>query len=189
MKVIIDNGHGCTTVGKCSPDRLLKEWEWTRDVARRIRALLLQWGIDAVLLVDSPDDVPLRQRVMMANAMARKEPCLLVSVHADAAGSDGQWHQARGWSVFVAQNASQASIELARSLRNQAHAHGLTVRQPTPQQPYWVKSLAICRDTVCPAVLTENLFMDNPDDCRWMLTEQGKDSIARIHAEGVAAML
>lgn len=35
MKVLIDNGHGADTPGKCSPDGRLREYAYTRDIADR----------------------------------------------------------------------------------------------------------------------------------------------------------
>ena len=32
MKVLIDNGHGSNTPGKCSPDGRLKEYAYTREI-------------------------------------------------------------------------------------------------------------------------------------------------------------
>jgi N-acetylmuramoyl-L-alanine amidase len=39
--------------------------------------------------------------------------------------------------------------------------------------------------TICPAVLTENLFMDNHDECRFLASEEGRDLIARVHFEAL----
>ena len=35
--------------------------------------------------------------------------------------------------------------------------------------------------TICPAVLTENLFMDTEKDCRFIMSEEGRQKIADIH--------
>ena len=40
MKILIDNGHGEDTKGKCSPDGRLKEYAYTREIASRIVAAL-----------------------------------------------------------------------------------------------------------------------------------------------------
>lgn len=50
---------------------------------------------------------------------------------------------------------------------------------------YWVQNLAICRDTKCPAVLTENLFMDNKDDAGYLLSDNGFQSIVDLHVNGI----
>lgn len=44
MKILIDNGHGENTPGKCSPDGRLKEWAYTREIADRVVAGLRHRG-------------------------------------------------------------------------------------------------------------------------------------------------
>lgn len=36
MKILIDNGHGNNTLGKCSPDNRLREYAWAREIAVRL---------------------------------------------------------------------------------------------------------------------------------------------------------
>ena len=40
MIVLIDNGHGSDTPGKCSPDKSLREYKWAREIAARIENVL-----------------------------------------------------------------------------------------------------------------------------------------------------
>lgn len=182
MVILIDNGHGEETPGKRSPDGRLMEWKWARTLARRIAYGLISRGADAHLLVPESADVPLRQRVARANAYGKD--AILVSIHANAAGR-GEWMQARGWSAFVAQNASQRSMRLASRLAAEAERQSLKVRRPVANQDFWVQNLAICRDTICPAVLTENLFMDNLSDIEIMLSEDGMRRLANLHIEAI----
>ena len=44
--VILDNGHGVDTPGKCSPDKSLLEYKWTREVVDIIIQKLKQKGIE-----------------------------------------------------------------------------------------------------------------------------------------------
>ena len=34
FKFLVDRGHGINTLGKCSPDRTLVEWEYADYIAR-----------------------------------------------------------------------------------------------------------------------------------------------------------
>lgn len=188
MVVYIDNGHGYNTPGKCSPDKTLREWSWNREVAKLVVDMLRELGIDTRFTCPEDNDVLLRERVKRINEACRlkgSKNVVSVSIHINAAGGDGKWHAARGWSVFVSPNASSKSKRLAEMLYDCAKAHGLKTRRPSPTENYWTKSLAMCRDTSCPAVLTENLFMDNEDDAAWLKTEEGKKTIAAIHVEAI----
>lgn len=187
MIVLLDNGHGVNTPGKASPDGRLKEYQYTREIVSRIHKQLIQEGIDSHILVPEETDVSLKERVSRANNLYQKydKQAILISVHCNAAGSGQKWENARGWSVFVAQNASNNSKKLANSLAEEASKCNLKMRYSTSKQLYWVQSLAICRDTNCPAVLTENLFQDNKDDVEFLLSESGKQIITKLHVEGI----
>lgn len=191
MKVLIDNGHGENTPGKRSPDGKLREWSYTREIADLVVAGLRKRGIDAERIVKEDSDVPLSERCRRANAIYEEagKKAILVSIHCNAAGSGISWMNAQGWSVFVSNNASLNSKRLAESLAQVAECIPVPVRKPMPGQLYWQQNLAMCRDTNCPAILTENFFQDNKEDVEYLLSREGKDTVARIHIEGIAAYL
>ncbi len=114
-----------------------------------------------------------------------RKNAILVSIHCNAAGNGTSWMNARGWGVYVSDNASFNSKMLASSLAEVAISKGVTVRKQSPGQDYWVQNLAICRDTNCPAVLTENFFQDNKEDVEYLLSSEGKRTVANIHVEGI----
>ena len=185
--ILLDNGHGKNVIGKQSPDGSLKEYAYTREIIQRIYSSLKDLGYNPYILVPETNDIPLSTRVKRANQLcsANNKKALLVSVHCNAAGSDGEWHSAKGWSVFISQNASANSKKLADCLKKEADNQGLKVRLQNASKSYWVQSLAICRDTNCPAVLTENLFQDNKEDVKFLLSEEGKKKIAELHVKGI----
>lgn len=188
MIVLIDNGHGKDTPGKCSPDGRLREYSYCRDIARRVSRQLSLRGIDARLLVPEAGDTPLKERVRRVNGVVQKagaENVLLVSIHNNAAGADGRWHSARGFSVFISRNASDRSRLLAQIFTENATAMGLMGNRCVPPEKYWVQSLAMTRETACPAVLTENLFQDNNEDVEFLLSDSGKRAITDLHVNSI----
>lgn len=188
MKILIDNGHGSNTPGKRSPDGRLLEYQYAREIAARLVRELKASGYDAELVTPETYDVSLSTRTKRINDICRKvgvSKVLAVSIHNNAAGNGGQWMQARGWSAHVGLNASAKSKQLAGCLTKAAEAEGIKVRRPLPGQDYWPQNLAICRDTLCPAVLTENLFQDNKDDVNFLLSEAGKAKIVALHVKGI----
>lgn len=187
MVVILDNGHGVNTPGKCSPDKTLLEYKWAREIVDRLMVEFTKLGIRSVKLVPEDIDISLKERVRRANQIYKdnSKQAILISVHCNAAGADGKWHSANGWSVFIAQNASNNSKRLARNLYEEAEKRGLKGNRSVPKEKYWVQSLAMCRDTNCPAVLTENMFQDNKEDVALLLSEEGKKKIIDTHIQGV----
>ena len=189
MLVLIDNGHGKDTAGKRSPDGRLLEYAYAREIAVRLERELKARGYDAQRIVPEENDTSLKERCNRANRIyaAAGKKAILVSIHCNAAGADGKWHDARGWSAYVSRNASKKSKELACRLIDAAETQGLKVRRYSQNEPYWTQNLAICRDTNCPAVLTENLFQDNREDVDYLLSEKGKQTIVELHVQGIMA--
>lgn len=187
MKILIDNGHGVDTTGKCSPDKTLYEYKWAREIANRLVAALKAKGYDAERIVTEETDIPLRTRCQRVNAICQKvgvKNCLLISVHINAAGN-GTWNTATGWSGWVAPNASANSKKLAQCLYAEAEARNLKGNRSVPSCKYWNGNFAIVRDTNCPAVLTENLFQDNQQEVKYLLSETGKRTIVDLHVNGI----
>ena len=187
MKVLIDNGHGENTPGKCSPDGKLKEWAYTRKIADRLVTELRKNGIDAEQIVKEMTDIPLSIRCRRANDIYRETggKAILISIHCNAAGSSSDWLSAHGWSVFISNNASMNSKNLAICLAGAAIGKRVFVRQPMQGQLFWTQNLAICRDTICPAVLTENFFQDNKEDVEFLLSDEGMQMVTQIHVDGI----
>ena len=190
--ILIDNGHGKNTKGKCSPDKRLMEWQWTRWVAAMVCEKLMKKGIDARLLVPEETDISLAERVRRTNAVCRKygaSNVALVSVHVNASGADGKWHDARGFSVWVARTCSENSKKLAQLMFAEAEKRNLKGNRSVPKEKYWQADFAMVKNTNCPAVLTENLFQDNKEDVDYLLTGEGQETIADLHVEAIMKYL
>ena len=188
MKILIDNGHGAETAGKRSPEGSLREYKYAREIAGRIVSELRKQGFDAERIVTEENDISLSERCRRVNSICDRigtKNVILVSIHCNAAGNGSQWMNARGWSAHVSLNSSTQSKAFARSLIVAAENEGLKVRKYAHQVPYWEQNLAICRDTNCPAVLTENLFQDNKEDVTFLLSETGKETIVSLHVKGI----
>lgn len=188
MKILIDNGHGANTPGKRSPDRTFFEWKFTREIAIPLVAKLKELGYDAERIVtEDYQDVTLVERVRRVNAWCKKlgkENVILVSVHANAAGNGG-WYNARGFSVFVCEKCSERSKRLAQTLYAAAYARDLKGNRSIPANHYWTANFYIIKNTLCPAVLTENLFYDNKEDLAILKSDEGKKLIVELHLEGI----
>ena len=191
MKILVDDGHGKENIYKASPDGKYKEWEWTCEMADLIVRELKRLGYDASLLTPELEDIPLNDRVRRANRVCAdygKENVIVLSVHSNANSCDGKWHDGEwsGFTAVVAPNASENSKLLADFIWARAIDAGLKGNRAVIEKPgkrYVVKSLAICRDTHCPAVLTESAFHDTHDGVK-TLTEK-KQTIMLVHVNGI----
>ena len=115
--MILGTAHGSNVPGKRSPDGKFREYKFSREVIAMLKPRLESHGI--TVFVDMPsDEVPrpgnteLSLRCKYVNGICSKfgkENCVYVSIHVNAAGSDGQWHDARGFAVYVSRSCSAAS--------------------------------------------------------------------------------
>ena len=194
LVVILDNGHGNNTPGKCSPDKSLYEWQWTREIVAMLCERL--YGLEhvqTVILVPEEYDVPLKERVRRVNtiyhdAKIENKEVLLISVHINAAGH-GTWKNASGWSVWVANNASEKSKQFAQIAYREAVSLGLQGNRVAPKENYWTSNFYILKNTPCPAVLTENLFQDNHEDVAFLKSDEGKSMIVDLHFNAIKKYL
>ena len=195
--ILLDNGHASVTLGKAAPGeldgKLFREYEFNRAIVKRITTLLDKEKIMYKVLVPEVDvDVPLLTRAARANAWVQKfgkDNCLLLSIHANAAGIGKQWMNARGWSVYTTKGKTK-SDEYASVFWQEADKllpkYGISIRKDTTDgDPDYEENFTILYNTKCPAILTENLFMDNKEDCKFLLSEEGRDVIAKLHVNAI----
>jgi N-acetylmuramoyl-L-alanine amidase len=185
--ICLDNGHGLGSP-KGSPDGKIKEWKYTREVVNILAANLQSMGYEVYKVTPEDTDISLKERVRRVNAQCKKygsKNTLLVSIHLNAAGNGGGWLKARGFSAHISPNASSRSKKLAKMLWEEALKNDMRGNRCVPNEKYIVQNLAMCRDTNCCAVLTENLFQDNKEDVERLLTVEGLQSIVRVHIAAI----
>lgn len=190
MKILIDNGHGQETLGKRSPDGLFREYAWNREIAARLETELRKRDYDAQRIVTETTDVPLQERSRRVNEICRrvgKDNVIFISIHVNAAAISS-WNKARGWAAYTSKGETR-SDKLASCLYKAAETAlpaGIKVRKDMSDgDPDWEENFWVLRKTLCPAVLTENLFMDNRDDLAFLNSESGKQAIIDLHVNGI----
>ena len=201
MIILIDNGHGIDTPGKCSPDAIngltvspyyFREYAWTREVANACCDILQAQGYDARLLVPENKDISLQVRAKRVNDLCSKhgkDNVLLISIHNNAAGNGQKWMSARGWSIFTSKGVTK-SDKLAEELFNVAVSE---FKAPLKVRRYMDKYLErdyeenfyILANTQCPAVLVENFFQDNKEDVAYLKSDKGKGSCIYVITQGI----
>ena len=190
MKILIDPGHGIDTPGKRSPDGLFREYLWNRQVADLILEGLVSAGIDASLVVTETNDVSLRNRVNRVNTICNRlgaSNVLLVSIHANAAGNGSAWMNARGWSCYTSKGKTK-SDQVAECLYDafEEEFQDRKIRKDMSDGDRdWEENFYVLQKSNCPAVLLENFFYDNREECAWMLQEETKRRIASAAVKGI----
>jgi N-acetylmuramoyl-L-alanine amidase len=199
--VLLDNGHARSTPGKRSPKwedgTRFYEYEFSRDVVKRISEKLKALNIRYEIITPEVDyDVPLTTRAKRANAFCDKygkDNCLFISVHANAAGSNDKWLNGRGWSVWTTVGKTQSDTYATifyKEAEKLLPQYGMTLRKNSANGDYDFESnFTVIYKTKCPAILTENLFQDNKTDCKFLMSDKGRDVIAQIHVNAIKEII
>lgn len=185
--ILLDNGHSAGLDTNHSPDKKLIEGKFAREVTTEVQNILKAKGYQVERIVPELSDISLSTRSTRVNNICDKnkdKKVILVSVHIDACDSkvDSEgWTSANHWSVWVYRACSEASKKFATAMHTSAKKHGLKVTS----EPYRTAGFWIVRKTKCPAILTENLFQNNRENCKWLLSEEGKKTIVDVHVQGI----
>lgn len=197
ITIILDNGHGKNTQGKCSPKfedgSRFYEYEFSRDIVRRIAEDLKKAGIKYEILVPEENDISLTERCNRANKIWKNtgKKCFLISIHANAAGMGNQWMNARGWSVWTSRGRTK-SDDIATVFWEEMKTEfpNNKMRMDTADGDVDCEAnFAMLYNTKCPAILTENFFQDNKEDCKLLRSEAGRIKIANAHVRAIKKTL
>lgn len=187
--IILDNGHGDDTPGKCSPDKTFYEWKWNREFVKKLQIELEAEGYTVFVIVPEDNDISLTARANRANKIINEYGagnCIFISVHVNAAGM-GNWMNATGWSAWTTKGKTN-SDKLAECLCNACAPEGIKLRTDrTDGDKDYEANFTVIYKTNCPAVLTENLFMDNKSDLEILKSEDGINKLINIHVNGINA--
>ena len=191
--IILGTAHLKSTPGKCSPDKRLKEYAYSREIVAAVKAILQDYGYQVFVDIED-DDLNVTQsqelclRCKVVNDLCKVyEDCIYVSIHVNAASSDGKWHTGTGWEVYTTPGKTKAD-NLATCLYNAAKYNAQDKRMRTDfsdGDPDKEAHLYVLKHTICPAVLTENFFQDNKSDVDYLLSDRGFHDIVRLHVEGI----
>lgn len=208
LYVLLDNGHGKNTPGKRSPllqdGSRLYEWEYCREITAGIKARFENnKNIEVIMITPEEYDVLLGSRVKRINNYCTKfgtKNCIMLSIHINAAGNGG-WMNARGWSAWTTRGQNNSDkfadclYEAAEQIIKSNKEYIDTFKGNQSQKPIrtdfsdgdkdWEAGFQITKGSNCPAVLTENMFMDNKLDVDYLLSASGFNDIINIHVEGI----
>ena len=208
LYILLDNGHGSNTPGKCSPklqdgSRIL-EYKYCREIVDALYNRLKESKeFYPIKIVPETTDISLSVRVNRINKYCKKYGagnCIMLSVHLNAAGNGG-WMGARGWSAWTTRGTT-ISDRLAECLYDAAN---IVIKQNTQyinsfnnqktQKPIredktdgdrdYESNFTIIKGANCASVLTENFFMDNKKDAEYLLSASGFNDIVAIHMQGI----
>ncbi len=161
ITIILDAAHGSNTPGKQSPDGSTREFQWSRYFISILKPMLEQEGY--VVRETNPTDleIGLSKRVKITNAFTDPNK-VFFSPHNNAAGADGKWHEAHGFSFYTTkgQTKSDPIAEIMYKEVEKAFP-GFVVRKDTRDGDSDIEANFAVLMCKCPAVLMEWQFQDD----------------------------
>ena len=190
MLILIDPGHGIDTPGKRSPDGKFLEYLWNRQIADLLIDRFMVMGIDASLVVTETNDISLSTRVQRVNKMCSKigaSNIILLSIHSNAAGDGSKWMSAQGWSCYTSKGDTKSDViaECLYDAFETEFAEKKIRKDMSDGDRDWEENFYVLKKSKCPAVLLENFFYDNRDECAWLLKDETKERIADAIVKGI----
>lgn len=180
--VCLDPGHGPGNVNG-SPDGTYKEWEFTWDMAQRIKPLLEAQGVGVVLTKTADNYPSLTERANISN---KSKPDCFVSIHTNAYG-EGGWSSASGLEIYTSAGPMTAQRNvLASKLVNTFHAAGVALRSEPIKHNI---ELTVLAKTDAPACLIEYGFHTNKTDVEYLKDTKYRDKLAEATAKGICDWL
>ena len=190
MLILIDPGHGIDTPGKRSPDGKFLEYLWNRQIADLLLDRFIIMGIDASLVVTETNDISLSTRVQRVNRMCSKvgaSNVILLSIHSNATGDGSKWMSAQGWSCYTSKGDTKSDViaECLYDAFETEFADRKIRKDMSDGDRDWEENFYVLQKSKCPAVLLENFFYDNRDECTWLLKNETKERIADAIVKGI----
>ena len=201
---ILGTAHLEKILGKGSPDGTFKEWRFSRELCRNIRTILDSRGVPCIIdhlaaNIHYPSacnqkelqKLELFDRVQLVNSYASlfgKDNIIYVSCHVNASGMGDRWMPNRGWCCHTSRGRtkSDALADLFYSEAEKILPKGTTFYEDwSDGDPDIESGLYVLTNTACPAVLTENFFMDNLEDLKYLQSGTGMTEIATLHANAI----
>lgn len=172
-KLFIDPGHGGRDPGAVGNGLLEKELNL--DIALRLYSIVTREhpGIEVRLSRDRDIFISLGERAAMANQWGAD---LVLSIHINAGGGTG-------YESYIHRSRPAATARWQQMIHQEVMNNiGPGIRDRGMK----TANFAILRQTRMPAILTENLFIDHPQDAQRLKDTAFRQRLAECYAAGVA---
>lgn len=175
-KVFIGVGHGGLDAGA---SKYLVEKDVNLNMALACREYLVTNGVQVMLSRSKDENDPLTDEIKECNNF---NPDLAIDIHNNAGGGDGfeaYYHYKGGIGKTLAQNIEKEIVKIGQNSR------GCKTKLNSSGNDYF----GFIRQTKCPAVIVEGLFVDNKTDVKIADTLSEQKEFGYAYARGILATL
>lgn len=189
--IVLDPAHGSNVKGKCSPDGSHREYKWSRERVKSIKRLLENLGYTVYTTTDSENEPGLSKRKNFATQIKTDKKKLLISFHNNAAGSDGKWHDARGFGVYTTKGITKADvcadIILKQFKEDFPHLKARTYINKYLERDF-EENFTVLMGAGYMGVLIEWLFQDNKEDLAFISDSETNSAFEHSVVKAIEAI-
>lgn len=198
----IGRGHAGLLKGKANPNatpgketpfikslgRRIQEEEFNEPVAAMVREHLKRCGVHVYDPAPGEKDVPLKERTDFANKIywqycrdygTENVVAVYVSIHFNAFDASFDGPNPSGFSVHIYPGSANGR-KLGNAILNELKNGTKQINRGIVEQ-----NLHVTREAKMPAALSENGFMDHPEEALLMLDKGFQNEVAEEHAKGI----
>ncbi|MDD4170275.1 MAG: N-acetylmuramoyl-L-alanine amidase [Desulfotomaculaceae bacterium] len=175
MKLILDPGHGGKDSGAVGNG--LQEKDLNFDLSKRIAAKLSAYDVDVTLTRNKDIYLDLSERCEIANSLRADYFC---SIHTNSGGGSG-------YESYVYTGAREDTENIRSTIHNVVA--GYYKKAGFADRGKKRANFAVLRDTDMPAILLENLFIDNKVDAGKLKEASFLDGLADAISKGLVESL
>ena len=175
-KVYIGVGHGGSDPGAV---KYLVEKDIDLQMAKGCSDYLKEHGVDVLISRNGDIDSSINEKTTMCNYW---DADLALDIHNNAGGGEGfeVWHSVNdGKGKVLAQNIEKEVVKIGQKSR------GLKTKKNVYGSDYF----GFIRQTKCPAIICEGVFVDNKADAAKADTEEKCRAFGVAYAKGILATL
>ena len=174
-KVFIGVGHGGSDSGAVG---CIVEKEANLAMALACRDYLTAHGVEVRMSRTKDEEDPINEEVRECNAY---NPDLAIDVHNNSGGGDG-------FEAYYTIHGGTGKV-LAQNIEKQVKAIGQNSRGCKTRQGQRGDYYAFVRDTKCPAVICEGVFVDTKADAAQAGTKEKQQAFGVAYAKGILETL
>jgi len=177
---VLDSGHGEATKGKESPvwsdGTQLKEYAFNREMTRLLMYHAPEFKLKMATIDEGDFDIGLPRRVRKIHEIKERRPKRVISNHANGWGKD---HLVHGVEVFTSKGATEADVVAEYICKELFSIKSVNARYDITDGDLDKEAhFYILRETKPPAVLIEYGFMTNENECKLLMSESYRLTLA-----------
>ncbi len=176
-KVFIGVGHGGSDPGAV---KYLVEKDINLKMAKACRNYLESAGVQVLMSRETDESESLTSKIKECNTY---NPDVALDIHNNGGGGDG-------FEVYHSINPNSKGIVLAKAIEQEVikigqNSRGLKTKKNSSGSDYF----GFIRETSCPAIITEGVFVDNVADTAQADTDSECNAFGEAYAKGILTYL